>query len=109
MPNARDRRRASFRRAHGECAIRKNYEPHAIVIRRDNFGEPCGHIRIKTETIEPACTHAAQTPSIERDEHVEMLILSELPSDMTLHASRGFPIDARNRIALDILAKLMQL
>src|SRR5688500_18467954 len=98
MSNARNRRRTSIRRAHGERAIRKDYEPDAIVIWSNNLGEPLGHVRIETETIELSGTHPAQAACVQCNEHVEVLILGELARDVLTCASSGLPVDSRDRI-----------
>ena len=86
--NAHDGGHAALRRAHRERSVGKHHEADAIVVRRDDFGEARGDVRVEAEAIEAARAHATQAARVDRDEHVQMLVFAELARDRAAACAR---------------------
>ena len=92
-----------------EWPIREHNHSNAIIIRNDDFREARHHVRIDTKPIETAGPYPTQPARVNRHQHIQVLVFTELPGNEPTRPSRGFPIDARQRIPLHVTPKLMQL
>jgi len=108
LPDASHSGQTPGGRARYQGSIRKHHEPHTVVIWGGDFRKARRHIGIQAKPVEKTRSHATETPGIDDNEDIEMLILTEFPCHQPPRTRRRLPVDARQRVAVTIATQLMQ-
>ena len=82
--DAHDRRQAAIRRADGQRPIGKHHQPDAVVVRGHDLRKARRDVCIQPESVQPTRAHPAESAGVDRDQHIEMLVLAEFARDEPL-------------------------
>ena len=96
------------RRAFHEGPVRKHHQTDTIIIRYRNFSKTCRRIGVVPQPVERAGPYPTEAASIDRDENIEMPILTELPCHELTCARGRLPVNPRQRITISVATQLMQ-
>jgi hypothetical protein len=106
-PDSGDCTQTSSRRALHEGAVRKHHQTDTIIIRCRNFGETCRRVGVVPQPVERTGPYPTEATSIDRDENIEMPILTELPCHELTCARGRLPVNSRQRITIPVTTQLV--